>query len=268
LLADPRVDPAAENNDAFRNASRKGHASVVMLLLTDPRVDPAAENNYTIRYASFNGHVSVVKLLLADSRVDSTAENNYAIRLASFCGHASVVKLLLADTRVDPAAYRNEAIRFASFHGHESVVKLLLTDTRVDPAADSNWAIQYASSNGHAGVVKLLLEHPQVVVKKAALLAADEGDHEDIVRLMFEKQPQVILDLFESATPCKSGGSLQNVVHGREKASALTLLLAVERIGVAERVSDVLREVITEYACFDLVENEADPRALSSSSST
>jgi hypothetical protein len=78
-------------------------------------------------------------------------------------------------------------------------------------------------------VVKLLLAHPGLVVTKAALMAADEGDHEDIVRLMFVKQPQVILDLFESATPCKSGGSLESEVHQREKASALALLLAVER---------------------------------------
>jgi hypothetical protein len=106
---------------------------------------------------------------------------------------------------------------------------LLLTDPRVDPAAKNNRAIRNVCSNGHAGVVKLLLAHPGIVVTKAALMAADEGDHEDIVRMIFEKQPQVMLDLFESATPCKSGGSLQNVVHQREKASALTLLLAVER---------------------------------------
>jgi ankyrin repeat protein len=266
LLADPRVDPGAQNNRAIRVASFNGHDSVVKLLLSDPRVDPAAHNNYAIRYATSRGHVSVVELLLEDPRVDPAAESNRAIRLASENGHAGVVKMLLADLRVDPTARSNKAIRLASYIGHASVVKLLLADPRVDPAAENNWAVQYSSSNGHASVVKLLLEQPQVVVTKAALLAGDEGDHEDIIRLMFEKQPQVILDLFESATPCKSGGSLQSEVHHREKASALTLLLAVERIGVAERVSDVLREVIIEYACFDfVVENEADPRALSSS---
>jgi 2-polyprenyl-3-methyl-5-hydroxy-6-metoxy-1,4-benzoquinol methylase len=69
----------------------------------------------------------------------------------------------------------------------------------------------------------------------------------------------VILDFFANALRCKPGGSLlQSEVHRREKASALTLLLAVERIGVAERVSDVLREVIMEYACFDLVDTDVD----------
>jgi ankyrin repeat protein len=289
LLADPRVDPAVDSNWAIRDASGNGHVSVVKLLLADPRVDPAADSNWAIRNASSKGHASVVELLLADLRVDPAVDGNYAINLASYYGRASVVKFLLADPRVDPAADSNWAIRYASSNGHEDVVKLLLADPRVDPAADGNYAIRNASSNGRVSVVKLLLadprvdpgaqnsdairyasyhgrasvvelllEHPQVVVTKAALMAADEGDHEDIVRLMFEKQPQVILDLFESATPCKSGGSLQSEVHQREKASAQTLLLAVERIGVAVRVSDVLREVITEYACFDLVENEAD----------
>jgi hypothetical protein len=67
------------------------------------------------------------------------------------------------------------------------------------------------------------------VVTKAALTAADEGDHEDIVGLMFERQPQVILELFESATPCKPGCSLESEVHQREKASALTLSKAHKR---------------------------------------
>jgi hypothetical protein len=265
LLADPRVDPAVDDNEAMRYASSRGHDIVVELLLADPRVDPAADGNGAIKFASYNGQARVVVLLLADTRVDPAAGNNWAIRHACYEGHASVVQLLLADPRVDPAAEDNHAIRNASACGHVSVVELLLADQRVDPSALHNDAIRDASSNGRVSVVKLLLEHPKVVVTKAALMAADDGDHDDIVRMMFEKQPQVILDLFESATPCKPGCSLQREVHQREKASALTLLLAVERIGVVVRVSDVLREVIMEYACFDLVEQEADESASTSS---
>jgi hypothetical protein len=265
LLADPRVDPAADDNYAIRDASDNGHASVVELLLADPRVDPAADGNHAIRYASLYGHTSVVELLLVDLRVDPAADDNYAIRYASSNGHASVVELLLADPRVDPTADGNYAIRMASYYGRASVVELLLADPRADSSAENNFAIGFASLKGHAGVVKLLLAHPEIVATKAELMAADEGDHEDIVRMMFEKQPQVILDLFESATPCKPGGSLQSEVHQREKASALTLLLAVERHAGVLRVSDVLREVITEYACFDFVENIADESASTSS---
>jgi len=38
LLADPRVDPSADDNYAFRKASKNGHTDVVTLLLADRRV--------------------------------------------------------------------------------------------------------------------------------------------------------------------------------------------------------------------------------------
>ena len=46
------------------------------LLLADPRVDPSADDNYTIRWASNNGHDKVVSLLLADTRVDPSTRDN------------------------------------------------------------------------------------------------------------------------------------------------------------------------------------------------
>jgi hypothetical protein len=258
LLADPRVDPAANNNATIRNASQNGHESVVKLLLADPRVDPAAGNNDAIGGASFNGHVGVVKLLLADPRVDPAADNNATIRNSSVYGRDSVVKLLLADPRVDPAAYDNAAIGGASFNGHASVVKLLLADGRVDSSMGDPAALERASGEGHVDVVQMLLEHPKVVVAKAALTAADEQHHGDIIRLLIAKQPRVLQDLFEGATSCISHGVLEYELRQRERASALAFLLAVERLGKFFRLSDVLREVMVEYAFFDLIENVAD----------
>ena len=43
--------------------SKNGHSEIVKLLLADPRVDPAADNNVTIRDASLHGHTEIVKLL-------------------------------------------------------------------------------------------------------------------------------------------------------------------------------------------------------------
>ena len=40
ILADPRVDPSADNNFAIRIASEKGHMDVVKVLLADPRLSP------------------------------------------------------------------------------------------------------------------------------------------------------------------------------------------------------------------------------------
>ena len=43
LLEDPQVEPASNRNEAVRMASRFGRCSVLKLLLADPRVDPSAE---------------------------------------------------------------------------------------------------------------------------------------------------------------------------------------------------------------------------------
>ena len=85
----------------FRWASANSYAEVVRLLLADPRVNPAVNNNYPIRWASGEGHAEVVRLLLNDNRVDPAAYNNYAIGLASRNGHTGVVRLLMTDPRVD-----------------------------------------------------------------------------------------------------------------------------------------------------------------------
>jgi hypothetical protein len=278
LLADPRVNPAVENNDAIRSASAGGYPYIVKLLLADPRVDPSTCANEAIRNACWYGHLRVVKQLMADPRVDPGASDNDAIQHASENGHVGIVKMLLADPRVNPAPNRNYAIRRASSNGHASVVKLLMTDPRVDPGADNNEAIREAIANGHARVVELLLTdwrvgwsmgnptvlerarlgHPKVVVTKAALIAADERHHGDIIRLLIDEQPRVLHGLFEDATPCISNGALEYELRQREKASALTFLLAVERLERAVRASDVLREVMVEYACFELIESTAD----------
>jgi hypothetical protein len=59
--------------------SKKGRTTVVERLLADPRVDPAANDNYAIRLASQNGHATVVDVLLADPRVDPAVDDNKTI---------------------------------------------------------------------------------------------------------------------------------------------------------------------------------------------
>jgi hypothetical protein len=64
-----------------------GHLFIVERLLADPRVDPSADNNCAIRWASSKGHLAIVERLLADPRVDPVAGNNAAIGGASAEGH-------------------------------------------------------------------------------------------------------------------------------------------------------------------------------------
>jgi hypothetical protein len=117
----------------FAKAVLEGRTEVVRALLADPRVDPAADNNEAIRMAAWRGHAEVVRALLADPRVDPGVNDNDALRTASLYGFAEVVRALLADPRVDPVAKNNKAIRVASFYGRTEVVRALLADPRVDP---------------------------------------------------------------------------------------------------------------------------------------
>jgi hypothetical protein len=64
LLKNPLIDPAANDNIAFRVACRFGHKEIVELLLTDPRVDPSADDSSAIVWASCAGHKEIVELLL------------------------------------------------------------------------------------------------------------------------------------------------------------------------------------------------------------
>ena len=92
----------------FTDSAKNGHTDVVKILLADPRVNPAAQNNDAIRLASQYGHTDIVKILLSDPRVNPNADNNYAIGLASENGHTDVVKILLSDPRVNERAINNE----------------------------------------------------------------------------------------------------------------------------------------------------------------
>lgn len=58
LLKLKPVNPACADNFCIRAASENGHLEVVKVLLQDPRVDPAAVNNYAIKNASYPQRVS------------------------------------------------------------------------------------------------------------------------------------------------------------------------------------------------------------------
>lgn len=90
-------------------------------------VDPTANNNEAIRMASFKGHTEVVELLLKHPNVDPTANDNEAIRYASCHGHTKIVELLLSigEHVFDPAVIDNDVIPYASYYNNTEVIKLL-----------------------------------------------------------------------------------------------------------------------------------------------
>lgn len=148
----------------FNTACRHGYTEIVKLLLEDPRVNPAAKNNDAIRDACYYGHTDIVKLLLEDKRVDSSALNNYAFRWASQNGHTDIVKLLLLDNRVDPSANKSISFHNACGNGHVEIVKLLLADKRIDPNIASKYSFPLWNSchKKHVEMVKVLLEDNRI----------------------------------------------------------------------------------------------------------
>jgi hypothetical protein len=68
----------------------------VKLLLADSRVSPADQNNEAIFYAAANGHLNVVKLLLTREDVDPSAS---VLTAAINQGHFQIAKLLMSDSR-------------------------------------------------------------------------------------------------------------------------------------------------------------------------
>lgn len=84
LLKDNRIDPAARDNAAIKEACRKGYTEVIRELLKDERVDPSAEHNLSLVYAYRQNHGEILQLLLNHPKValeearliKSTGENS------------------------------------------------------------------------------------------------------------------------------------------------------------------------------------------------
>jgi Ankyrin repeats (3 copies) len=141
LLADPRVDPSALNQYAFRSASQYGHIDIVRLLLADPRVDPSVGSQSVFLWACEKGHIEIVRILLADPRVDPSVDNQCALVWASRNSHIEIVRILLADPRVDPSARQQAALLWAYERGNTEIVRMLRADRTVDPSAKNRGAI-------------------------------------------------------------------------------------------------------------------------------
>lgn len=160
LLADPRVDPSANQNAALVNAVLNDNADAVGMLLADARVDPRCVSGPTllVRAASAD-HSAVLRLLLDDARLDPSERHSSALTQAAVQGKARATRMLLLDGRATP----HEAdFTVAALHGYTEVVRLFLEDGRVDPACDDCCALRIAATNRRVKCVQVLLAHPDV----------------------------------------------------------------------------------------------------------
>ncbi|KAJ3104250.1 hypothetical protein HDU97_009418 [Phlyctochytrium planicorne] len=114
---------------ALRSASAFGHLDVVRVLfdMGPGRVNMFAFDDEAFREAVRRGHVGVVKALLESGLVERGCRDDEAIRVASASGDVEMVELLLTNgCVVDVGARNHEALRRACVGGHVDVVRMLV----------------------------------------------------------------------------------------------------------------------------------------------
>jgi hypothetical protein len=77
LLDDPRTDPAVNDNEAIRIATRYGNTEVVEALLRHPRTDPADDYYGAVMNSINYGHPDITALLL--EHLSATTPDKYAV---------------------------------------------------------------------------------------------------------------------------------------------------------------------------------------------
>lgn len=224
LMADPRVNPAANGSACLRDACCAGHAAVVRALLTDGRSSPGIWGQYCLLRACENGHAEVVEALLRDPRTNPMYYHGQALRIAAHRGHLPVVRALLADPRVDPTVAGNAAFVQACAKARIAVVEELLSDPRVDPAAFDNNALYHAlvremsRPGGPWGpVTTLLLEDARVRARAGPLLA----QHRE--RLEVKEREAARLEAEERASVERSAAHARQVTPRRALAGRIGL---------------------------------------------
>jgi hypothetical protein len=108
LLEEPTVNPSLHHNIALRCAVLHGRTSIVSILLADPRVNPADDNNGALSAVvdtRIEGTgLEIAKMLLDDERV-ANSEHTHVLDHAVNSAKLNIVKLLLTKGRIDINSY-------------------------------------------------------------------------------------------------------------------------------------------------------------------
>lgn len=177
---------AKSTRKALEWATRKGHTSIVTLLL-EAGVD--LRLNRALSDAASKGHGSIVRLLLdAGAKVTTPT----VLIKAARHGHARVIKTLLCAKIFLQQEWKRNALWNAAYKGHESVVKELLQNglnadcqIQVKGQGGKETALIAASKNNHCGVMQLLLQAGAKPSDRALCGAAKKG-YVDAVRLLVQ----------------------------------------------------------------------------------
>jgi len=182
LLADPRVDLAAKDDDgcmAIHMACFSGSVEVMELFLSDSRTDvniPDREDLTPLFAACQEGHTEIVRMLLAHPAVDANIPRNTGatpLNIACEMGAYDCVRLMVDDERVLLNMADNDnasPLWFAAQGNHTHVAKLLMANTRetIDAVArtvegQNEWqntnAVEWARQKGHKEMADLIEQY-------------------------------------------------------------------------------------------------------------
>lgn len=159
LLADPRVDPTANNNAAMMKAVIKNRVKIVELLLSQHRVRQA-DNANSLEFAVCRGLTEIVDLLINTPGVRARRYNyQYLIYIATHNNNLNVVKLLLAkQAKKNPRDNNNFAFYAAVCENNYDIVEMLLDTHRVDLNNIGHDVINVAIEKKYTKIITLLYE--------------------------------------------------------------------------------------------------------------
>lgn len=172
-------------------AAQFNKVEMVRLLLADPRVDLAARDDdgcMAIHMACFGGSVEAMRLFLDDPRTDVNMKDREDLTpLFAACqeGHTEIVRMLLAHPQVDVNMPRNTGatpLNIACEMGGCDCVRLLVEDERVllNFADDDNASpLWFAAQGNHLHVAKMLLGNTREFINATAKTVKGENEWQD-----------------------------------------------------------------------------------------
>ena len=242
-----KIDLPHEHGAALFWASKKGHISVVGLLL-ERGVDvnrvsriPHGSKRTALTEASNGGHLDVVKLLLrhgADINWPNPENDSPGpLYTASSRGHTDVVRLLIKSGAEvnggDLDSRRNfRPLTAAVQSNHANIARLLLENGASPNANTFNALLYHATWNGSSEIVELLLEYgadPNYLGQTGwtPLWLASRGGHTEVVRLLLDN----------GADPNQSTMNSESLFRASERGHILIVKLLLERGADKSRAS-------------------------------
>jgi len=254
LLQLPGIDLSSDSNDIMNRAvGENANVEIVRLLLADPRFDPAANDQTPIQTACHHGNIEIVQLLLTDPRVDPSIFDQQLLHDAIDADDYEIVRVLLRDSRVDPSVNNQSAIQTACLRDHKEIVEMLLQHPKVDPSINNQELLVEAVENENVEIVKLLLQHPRVdpsVNKQEIFDSVAENENIEIVRLLLQ-HPRVLNDpeIFEQAESGAYSEEINQLILSAKPATFSNIMWEGFTKGDIEKLDSIFSEDAADYSC-------------------